>query len=68
MIGGFHMMKKEDYTEEEAAVVTETAKELAGKETIYYTGHCTGGKALALMRPILKEKLIPLHSGMEIRL
>lgn len=68
VIGGFHMMKKEEYTEEEAAVVTETAKELAGKETIYYTGHCTGGKALALMEPILKEKLIPLHSGMEIRL
>lgn len=62
------MMKKEEYTEEEATVVTETAKELAEKETVYYTGHCTGGKALALMEPILKEKLILLYSGMEIRL
>ena len=68
VIGGFHMMKKEEYTEEEVTVVTETAEELAEKETVYYTGHCTGGKALDLMAPILKEKLVTLYSGMEILL
>lgn len=67
VIGGFHMRKKTAYTQEEADVITQTAAELASKNTVYYTGHCTGNKALALMAPILKEKLVPLHAGLEIQ-
>ncbi len=66
VIGGFHMMKKTDYTEEEKELVIRTAEELAQMDTVFYTGHCTGGKALSLMSPILSEKLIPLYSGMEV--
>lgn len=66
VISGFHMMKKTGYTEQEETIIRQTAEELAGKDILYYTGHCTGQKALEIMRPVLKEKLIPIHCGMEI--
>ncbi|MDE7277173.1 MAG: MBL fold metallo-hydrolase, partial [Lachnospiraceae bacterium] len=68
VISGFHMMKKTDYTVQEAEIIRQTAAELAGKDILFYTGHCTGPKALEIMHPILKEKLIPIHCGMEIYL
>lgn len=64
VISGFHMMKKGDYTKEEAEIVVETAKQLRDMDTVFYTGHCTGEKALALMAPVMGEKLVQLHSGM----
>lgn len=64
VISGFHMMKKGDYTQEEAQIVLDTAKQLCGMDTVFYTGHCTGDKALALMAPIMGEKLVQIHSGM----
>ena len=66
VISGFHMMKKTDYTEQEEMIIRKTAEELAGKDILFYTGHCTGQKALEIMQPVLKEKLIPIHCGMEI--
>ncbi|MCM1175151.1 MAG: MBL fold metallo-hydrolase [Blautia sp.] len=68
VVSGFHMMKKTDYTEQEAEIIRRTAQELAKKDILFYTGHCTGRKAIGLMQPIMKEKLIPLHCGMEIRI
>lgn len=64
VISGFHMMKKGDYTKEEADIVLETAKQLRGMDTVFYTGHCTGDKALALMEPVMGNKLVKIHSGM----
>ena len=66
VIGGFHMMKKTDYTEEESELVIRTAKELAAMDTLFYTGHCTGQKAIGLMAQVMGKKLIPLYSGMRI--
>lgn len=66
LISGFHMMKKEAYTDEEITVIEKTAEELSRLDMVCYTGHCTGQAAFALMKPILKEKLIALHAGMEI--
>lgn len=67
VLSGFHMMKKTDYTEREKEIILQTAEELAEKNIIFYTGHCTGQKAIDIMRPILKDKLITIHCGMEIR-
>lgn len=64
VISGFHMMKKADYTQEEAEIIQKTAEELRGTNTIFYTGHCTGQQAIDLMQPILGEHLIQIHSGM----
>lgn len=65
VISGFHMMKKGIYTKEETEMIRETAKQLAQMDTVFYTGHCTGSPAIALMAPLLQKKLVEIHSGMQ---
>ena len=31
--------------------------------TVFYSGHCTGAPVFALMKEIMGDKLIALHSG-----
>lgn len=64
-ISGFHMMKKADYTRQEEEIICRTAEELKKKDTVFYTGHCTGQKAIDLMQPIMGDKLVQIHCGME---
>ena len=67
VITGFHMMKKDgEHTEEEKAVIIQTAQELAKMNTVFYSGHCTGIPAFELMKVIMGDKLNALHSGEEI--
>ena len=63
VITGFHMMKKVALDEEDLAIVQATAKELAGKDTVFYSGHCTGEEAYAVMKEYMGEKLHHMHSG-----
>lgn len=63
VISGFHMMKKTAYTEEEVSVIRKTAEELSAMPTVFYTGHCTGEAAYAVMKSIMGNKLLPLQSG-----
>lgn len=67
VISGFHMMKREgDHTEDEKKVIVQTAKELSALNTVFYSGHCTGIPAFEIMKKIMGDKLIALHSGEEI--
>ncbi len=66
VISGFHMMKKGEYSPEEQEVICATARELSKMDAIFYTGHCTGEEAFALMKPIMGEKLQRMYSGMQI--
>ena len=67
VISGFHMMKRDgEHTEEEKAVIIRTARELSQMRTVFYSGHCTGAPAFELMKEIMGEQLIALHSGEQI--
>ena len=67
VISGFHMMKRDgEHTPEEISVIEQTAKELCGLETAFYSGHCTGESAFERMKAIMGDKLRALHSGDEI--
>ena len=61
------MMKKDgEHTDEEKSVIIQTAQELSRLDTVFYSGHCTGIHAVELMKEIMSDKLIALHSGEEI--
>ena len=66
VISGFHMLKKGEYTSEEIVTIEDTAGELEKLHTKFYTGHCTGEAAFALMREIMGNQLTFVHSGDEI--
>ena len=63
---GFHMMKKTEYTADEIAVIKATAKELVQYDTLFVSGHCTSLSAFEIMKEIMGEKLIAMHSGEKI--
>ena len=61
------MMKREvEHTGDEKAVIIQTARELAKLNTVFYSGHCTGEPAFVLMKEIMGDKLIALHSGEKV--
>lgn len=62
VVSGFHMKKKE-YTAEDDGLITETAKQLSEMPTQFYTGHCTGEYAFAIMKEIMGSQLTYVHSG-----
>lgn len=69
--GGFHMMGSRgtdtcNFTEEEVKQVGETLLKTSG--AIFYTGHCTGKIAGAWLKEVMKDRLVPFYSGMEIEL
>lgn len=66
VISGFHMMKKGAYTDEEKDMIIRTAEELGKMNTVFYTGHCTGEEAFALMAPRMGDKLVRIQSGTQI--
>ena len=63
IISGFHMRKKNGYTDHDFKVIKETAKELKKTGILCYTGHCTGEEPYVLMKEIMGEQLKYLHCG-----
>lgn len=66
VISGFHMMKKTEYTKEETDYIRRTAQELLKTGAVFYSGHCTGRRAFALMKEIMGDHLHKLYSGCQI--
>ena len=66
VISGFHMMKRGEYTQVEILGIEDTARELQKINSKFYTGHCTGEAAFEIMKKILKEQLVFVHSGDEV--
>ncbi|WWR16552.1 MBL fold metallo-hydrolase [Lachnospiraceae bacterium JLR.KK008] len=63
VVSGFHLMQREDYTNEDIKMIESIAEALAETGAIFYTGHCTGQAAYGIMKPIMGERLRPIHSG-----
>ena len=66
VLTGFHFMKKTEYTDAEKRNIETVARELAGMPTVFYSGHCTGEAAFAMMKEIMGGQLHELHSGMAV--
>ena len=61
LIGGFHFMKLT--AQQDAPRLTAAAEELLRYPTAYYTGHCTGAAAYAIMKPIMGMRLNAISTG-----
>lgn len=66
VISGFHLKKKSGYTPEDMENIIQIAEELKSLPTKFYTGHCTGEEPFAVMKEIMGDKLIYIHSGDEV--
>ncbi len=67
VISGFHLMKKTDYSGSQIEEIKNIAEELSDFPTRFFTCHCTGLPAYEIMKDIMGDKLIYIHSGEEIR-
>ncbi len=65
IVSGFHTVMPE-YTAADDELVAQIAAELLKHDTVYYTGHCTGEHPMQILKSIMGEKLVTLHSGDEI--
>lgn len=63
VISGFHMIQKDDYTNGDVGRIKNTAVELLKTNAMFYSGHCTGQEAFDIMKEIMQDKLIQIHSG-----
>ena len=59
-------MKKTPYREDQVKDIQEIARELVKYPTYFYTCHCTGVEAFDIMKEIMGDKLLYIHSGDEI--
>ena len=66
VISGFHLKKKNGYTPEDMDNIKQIAVELKALPTQFYTGHCTGEEPFMVMKEIMGDKLVYIHSGDEI--
>ena len=64
VISGFHMMKRSgEYTAENLENIRETARALLTWPCLFYTCHCTGLTAYAIMQEIMGDRLRYVHCG-----
>ncbi len=63
VISGFHMMKKDGYSDRDILEMLDTARELKELPTVFYTCHCTGTGPYEVMRRVMGTKLKYIHCG-----
>ena len=69
LYGGFHLIDGKEYVEVETTEeLTEIANELTKllPKADFYTGHCTGEKAIEVLSKKMEGKLESFYVGMEI--
>jgi 7,8-dihydropterin-6-yl-methyl-4-(beta-D-ribofuranosyl)aminobenzene 5'-phosphate synthase len=68
VIGGFHLFNPVNKKSESLEFISNIAKNLSNKNTIFYTCHCTGNKAFYILKENLKDKIMYLSTGQVIEL
>ena len=68
VIGGFHLLKNTDYTQEEREEIMGIAAELKTYRTRFYTCHCTSIPGYELLKAAMGDQLSYVHSGDEVKL
>ena len=63
VIGGFHLMKRTEFSEADTAEVTEIANRLKSYKAHFATCHCTGLPVFNQMKEIMGDQLSYVHSG-----
>ena len=66
VIGGFHLMKRTEFSEADTAEVTEIASRLKSYKSHFATCHCTGLPVFNQMKEIMGSQLSYVRSGDEI--
>lgn len=66
VIGGFHLMKRTEFSEADTAEVTEIANRLKSYKAHFATCHCTGIPVYTLMKEIMGDQLTYVRSGDEV--
>ena len=66
VIGGFHLMKRTEFSEANTAEVSEIANCLKKYRAHFATCHCTGLQAFSQMKEIMGGQLSYAHSGDEV--
>ena len=67
VIGGFHLMKRTEFSEADTAEVTEIANRLKSYKAHFATCHCTGLLVFNQMKEIMGDQLSYVHSGDEVK-
>lgn len=60
-VGGFHLMKLDPV--KDRVKLRAVGSYLTQKDTVYFTGHCTGEEQYALLKEVLGERLQRLSTG-----
>ncbi len=68
VVSGFHFMKKTAYRPDQEEEIMAVARDLAKYPTAFFTCHCTGVPAYELMKEIMGNQLVYVHSGEEVTL
>ena len=66
VIGGFHLMKRTEFSEADTAEVTEIANHLKKYKAHFATCHCTGISVYTQMKEIMGDQLSYVRSGDEV--
>ena len=66
VIGGFHLMKRTEFSEADTTEVTEIANRLKNYKAHFATCHCTGISVFNQMKEIMGEQLSYVYSGDEV--
>ena len=67
VIGGFHLMKRTEFSEADTAEITEIANRLKSYKAHFATCHCTGLPVFNQMKEIMGDQLSYVRSGDEVQ-